>query len=57
MLTLLENLSIHDSMDRPKLNLLLIFTFYYNYLKYDFYYNLGNKRVLYLICKRICRGK
>ena len=34
-LTLQETLSIHDSMN---LNLLLIFTFYYKYLKYKNYF-------------------
>ena len=34
MLTLKETQSIHDSMNRPKLNLLHIFTFYYKYLNY-----------------------
>ena len=42
--------SIHDSMNIPKLNLLLIFTFYYKYLKYRNYFDLGNKTVLDLIC-------
>ena len=36
-LTLQETRSIHDSMNIQKLNLLLIFTFYYKYLKYDFF--------------------
>ena len=54
-LTLQETRSIHDSMNRPKLNLLLIFTFYYKYLIYiiKFIFNLGNKTVLYLICNHI----
>ena len=33
--TLQENRSIHDSMNRSKLNLLLLFTFYYKYLNYN----------------------
>ena len=33
-LPLQETRSIHDSMNRPKWNILLIFTFYYKYLKY-----------------------
>ena len=33
-LTLQETRSIHDSMNIPKMNLLLIFTFYNKYLKY-----------------------
>ena len=32
-----ETQSIHDSMNRPKLNLLLIFTFNYKYPKYRNY--------------------
>ena len=38
----------HDSMNIPKLNVLLIFTFYYKYLKYKNIFNLGFKTVLYL---------
>ena len=34
-------------------HLLLIFTFYYNYLKYKIIYNLRNKTVLHLICNCI----
>ena len=49
MLTLQETRSIHDSMNIPKLNLLLIFTFYYKYLKYKDYINLGDETILYLI--------
>ena len=48
MLTLQEARSIHDSMSIPKLNLLLIITFYYKYLKYKKYFRLGIKTVLYL---------
>ena len=33
--TLQENRFIHDSMNRSKMNSLLIFTFYYKYLKYN----------------------
>ena len=33
-LTLQETRSIHDSMNRPKMNLLLIFTFNYQHLKH-----------------------
>ena len=35
------------------MNLLLIFTFYHKYLKYEKNYNLGNKKVLYLICTNV----
>ena len=35
------------------MNSLLIFTFYHKYLKYEKYYNLGNKKVLYLICTNV----
>ena len=48
----MQTRSNHDSMNQ-KLNLLLIFTFYYKYLKYKIIYNLGNKTVLYLICNSI----
>ena len=34
-ITLQETRSIHDSMHIPKLNILLIFTFYYKYLEYN----------------------
>ena len=45
-----ETRSIHNSMNRPKLNLFLIFTFYYKYLKIE---KIGNKTVFfYLICNR-----
>ena len=40
---------MHDSMNIPKNNLLLIFTFYFKYLKYIFFNNLGIKTALYLI--------
>ena len=33
-LTLQDTQSIHDSINIPKLNILLIFTFYYKYLNY-----------------------
>ena len=37
-----------------KLNILVIFAFYYKYLKYiEIIYNFGNKTVLYLICNCI----
>ena len=37
-----------------KLNLLLMFTFYYKYLIYcNFFYNLGDKTIYYLIFNRI----
>ena len=53
-LTLQEIRSIRDSMNIPKLNLLLIFTFYYKYLKYKKnVYNLGIKTVLHLKYNRI----
>ena len=38
--TLQETWCVHDSISRPKLNLLLMFTFYYEYL---FITYLGNK--------------
>ena len=38
---------IHDSMNRPKMNLLLIFTFYYRYLNIEIIYNLGRKQLLF----------
>ena len=34
LITLQETQSIHDSMNIPELNILLIFTFYYKYLEY-----------------------
>ena len=37
----------------PKMNLLLIFTFNYKYLKYKDIFNLGIKTVFYLIYNRI----
>ena len=53
-LTLQETRSIHDSMNILKIELLLIFTFYYRYLKYKKnIFNLGIKTVLYLKCNRI----
>ena len=48
-----ETQRIRDSMNIPKLNVLLIFTFYYKYLKFKNNYNLGNKTVLHLICNCI----
>ena len=55
MLTLQETRSIHDSMNFPKMNVLLIFTFYYKYLKYikKNIFKLGIKTVLYLKYNRI----
>ena len=53
MLTLQETQSIHDSMNIPKMNLLLIFTFYYKYIKYKIIFNSGIKTVLYLKYNRI----
>ena len=49
-LILQETRSVHDSMNRPNLNLLQIFTFYYEYLIYRNYLYLGNKTVLYVKC-------
>ena len=48
-----ETRSIHDAMNRSKLNLLLIFTFYYRYLKYEKKndFNLGIKTGLFRISK------
>ena len=47
-LTLQKTRSIHDSMNIPNINFLLVFTFYYKYLKCK-KYNLGMKTVvLYL---------
>ena len=46
-LTLQETRSIHDSTNDQKLNVLIIFTFYYKYLKYKNIFKLGNKTVLY----------
>ena len=46
-LTLQEARSVHNSMNIQNLNLLLIFTFYYEHLKYSFL-NSGIKKVLYL---------
>ena len=40
MLPLQETRSIHDSINIPKINLLLIFTFHYKYLKYKNYFHL-----------------
>ena len=53
--TLQETGSIHDSMNLPKLNLLLWLTFYYKYLKYRISFNLGiiPVTVWYLIYNRI----
>ena len=50
MFTLQEAQSIHDSLSRPKINVLLLFTFHYKYL---FIYNLGNETAFYLKCNRI----
>ena len=54
-LTLQETRSIHDSMNRPKLNSLLIFTFDYKYLKYRklFIINENKQVFLLLLCNRI----
>ena len=49
MLTLQETQCIHDFMNIPKLNLLLIFSFYYKYL----FIIKETKIFLYIICKRI----
>ena len=38
MLTLQETRSIHHSMNIPKIEFLLIFTFYYKYPKYKKYF-------------------
>ena len=54
MLTLQETLSIQDSKTFQKLNLLLIFTIYYNYLKYKKNnIDLRIKTVLHLKYNRI----
>ena len=46
-----------DSMNRSKIEftfIYILFTFYYEYLKLEFIYSIGNKTVgLYLICNRI----
>ena len=47
MLTLHETLSIHDSINRPKIE----FTFYYKYKKFKIIHILGNS--FYLICNHI----
>ena len=39
--------------EHSKIELLLIFTFYYKYYYIEIIYNLGTKTVLYLICNRI----
>ena len=52
-LHLQETRSIHDSINFYELNLLLIFTFYYKYLKYRNYVSFRKKAFLYLICNRI----
>ena len=51
--SLQEPRSIHDSMNIPKLNLLLIFTFFCKYLKYKNIFELGIKTVLYLKYNRM----
>ena len=43
MLTLQETRSNHDFMNRPKMNLLLILTFYYTYQNIEIIHNLGKK--------------
>ena len=48
-LTLQETRSVHDSINISKMNLLLIFTFYDKYLKYEKnIFDLGIKTDLYL---------
>ena len=49
MLTSQETRRIHDSMNRPKSILLLIFTFYHKYLKFWNYFSFRKQRSLYLI--------
>ena len=44
-LTLQESRSIHDSMNIPKMISLLIFIFYYKYLKYEKYLKLSNSNI------------
>ena len=46
-LTLQETRSIHDSMNRSKIEFISKFTFYNKYLKYKTYSNLGIKTVLF----------
>ena len=53
MFTLQDAQSIHDSLSRPKINVLLIFTFYYKYL---FIYKLGNETAFYLKCSKCING-
>ena len=53
-LTLKGIRNIHDSTNIPKTEFIFfIFTFYYTYLKYKKYFNLGVKTVLYLKYNRI----
>ena len=55
MLTLQEARSIHDSINiSKKMNLLLIFTFYYKYI--EFIYNLGNHSYVFHKVINGCRG-
>ena len=48
MNTMQEIRSIHDFMNRSKIEFIFIFTFYYRYLKYKNIFNLGIKTVLFL---------
>ena len=59
MLTLQETLSVHYSMNRPKTNLLLIFTFYYKILNIKKYleFRKQNSFVFNMESyKRFCRN-
>ena len=49
-LSLQETRSIHDSMNRPKIEFIAYIYILFWISKNKIIYNLGNKTVLYLIC-------